>query len=340
MTERFEFITVPHSQPGQKLCAAVADGLRRPQKHLPCRFFYDEAGSELFERICELPEYYPTRTERAILERYADDIIATANTGVAGSSISLIEFGSGSSCKTRLLIEAALRQQPHLDYVPIDISGDFLRLSCLNLLNDYPDLSVTGLAAEYNDAMRALPEELPQSGQSNPRLFLFLGSNIGNFEREEATAFLARLRGCMLPQDRLLLGVDLAKDRSVLEAAYNDSAGVTAQFNKNLLRRINYELTADFDLDGFSHHAPFVNEHSRIEMHLISEREQTVTIDYLELAFNFAAGEVIHTENSHKYTNDSFAALCRPAGLSIQRAWKDPNNWFALMLLEPTTRPI
>ncbi len=332
MTHRFAFHSVPLTQPGQKFCAAVADGLLQSRKQLPCRFFYDQTGSEIFEEICALPEYYPTRTERAILERYADEILTTAHVAQSDSPLSLIEFGSGSSVKTRLLIEAALRQQPKLTYVPIDISGDFLRESCLTLLEDYPALCVTGLAAEYSDAMQALPEEDLGEGT---RLFLFLGSNIGNFTHDEATRFLGRLRAVMRPQDRLLLGVDLVKDRSVLEAAYNDSAGVTAAFNKNLLWRINQELDADFELDCFAHHAPFVEEHSRIEMHLISERAQTVTIDYLELSISFEEGEVIHTENSHKYTPDSFERLCQPAGLHIHQVWTDEREWFSMMLLEP-----
>jgi L-histidine N-alpha-methyltransferase len=331
MNPRFEFITVPPSRPGQKLCAAVADGLRMPRKQLPCRFFYDEAGSELFERICDLPEYYPTRTERAILARHANDIIHAACEAGTDAPLTLIEFGSGSSCKTRLLIEAALDQQATTTYVPIDISGDFLRASCLNLLQDYPSLAVTGLAAEYSDALRVLPDH------DGPRLFLFLGSNIGNFEQNEASAFLAGLRAGMMPNDRLLIGVDLVKDRGVLEAAYNDAAGVTGEFNKNLLRRINRELIADFDLDGFAHHAPFVQEHARIEMHLVSQREQTVNISELELSFDFAAGEIVHTENSHKYTMESFAHLCAPAGLEIQARWTDENDWFAELLLRPKT---
>ena len=329
MNSRFEFITVPSSRPGQKLCAAVADGLRMPRKQLPCRFFYDEAGSELFERICDLPEYYPTRTERAILARHADAILHAARAAEPDAPLTLIEFGSGNSCKTRLLIEAAIRQQATTTYVPIDISGDFLRASCLNLLHEYPSLAVTGVAAEYSDAIRALPDP------TGPRLFLFLGSNIGNFEADEATAFLAQLRAGMLPNDRLLIGVDLVKDPNVLEAAYNDAAGVTGEFNKNLLRRINRELRADFDPDGFAHHAPFVPEHARIEMHLVSQREQTVHIEELELDFDFAAGEIVHTENSHKYTPESFANLCAPAGLTIQARWTDANEWFAELLLRP-----
>ncbi len=331
MHPHLEFITVPPTQPGQTLCAAVADGLAQPHKRLPCRFFYDEAGSQLFEAICELPEYYPTRTERAILERRAADIIAQARAIQSDKPLALVEFGSGSSVKTRLLIEAALGQQAALTYVPIDISGDFLRASCLDLLEDYPALRVTGVAAEYSDALRVLPDH------DGPRLFLFLGSNIGNFAPDEAQAFLTRLRLIMTPEDRLLLGVDLVKDRSVLHAAYNDASGTTAQFNKNLLTHINRELGADFDLEQFAHDAPFVEERARIEMHLVSRCDQTVHIAYLEASYRFAAGEIVHTENSHKYTLDSISRLCAPAGLELQSCWTDDREWFAALLLKPTT---
>ena len=232
--------------------------------------------------------------------------------------------------KTRLLLEAALEQQPVLHYTSIDISSEFLRDSCLRLLKTYPLLRVTGLAAEYADALPALPEI------EGPRLFLFLGSNIGNFTPKEATNFLARLRSVMNREDRLLLGIDLIKDRRVLEAAYNDSAGVTAQFNKNLLRRINKELGANFNLDGFQHHAPFVEGQARIEMRLVSLREQTVMVDAVETEYHFDAGEIIHTENSHKYTLDSLARLCQPAGLRIQSCWKDEYGRFATVLLRPS----
>ena len=313
-----------------QFCAAVAEGLSQPQKQLPCRFFYDDAGSQLFERICQLPEYYPTRTERAILRQHADGIVSAAHSSQPELPLSIVEFGSGSSDKTRLLLEAALKQQATLHYTAIDISGDFLRASCLDLLGAYPALSITGLATEYGDALRVLPET------EGPRLFLFLGSNIGNFTGEEATGFLARLRAVMRREDRLLLGIDLVKDRTVLEAAYNDPAGVTAQFNKNLLRRINLELGANFRPDDFQHHAPFVEDQSRIEMRLVSALDQEVTIDAVETTYRFAAGEIVHTENSHKYTLDSAARLCQPAGLRIQSRWKDERDWFAELLLRPS----
>jgi dimethylhistidine N-methyltransferase len=331
MTRRpLEVIDVPPAHPQETLHHAVEEGLSGPLKTLPCRFFYDEIGSLLFERICQIPEYYPTRTERSILERHADAMIAAASGDAA--ELSVIELGSGSSCKTRLLIEAALRRQRHLHYVPIDISGSFLRSSAETLLNDYPRLSITAIAAEYRDALTALPPE----DADRPRLFLFLGSNIGNFAPCEAISLLAAIRGQMKPSDRALVGTDLVKSPTVLTAAYNDAAGVTEAFNKNLLARINRELGADFDLDRWEHRAPWVPERSRIEMWLVSQERQTVTVGALNRRVQFEAGEGIHTENSHKFTPDSFSAIGTAADLAVARIWTDPREWFAVTLLRPT----
>ena len=319
---RLAFVHVPPCHLPLSLAGVVAAGLNRPNKTLPCRFFYDAVGSQIFEDICGLPEYYLTRTERAILSENADAMIAAA-----GENPLLVEFGSGSSCKTRLLIEAALERHGRLHYIPIDISAEFLRDSAHILLDDYDGLHITALAAEYNDAIAAVP------AHNGPRLFLFLGSNIGNFEPEEATRFLRHVRSSMGPHDTMLLGVDLVKDVATLEAAYNDGDGVTAAFNKNLLVRINRELEADFDLDAFQHTAPFVAEKSRIEMRLLSTRRQTVRIGALKQEFAFAAGEILHTENSHKHTLPGFAAIAREAGLVMQECWTDEREWFAVVLL-------
>lgn len=319
-------ITVPASHQPETLFALVASGLSGSQKSLPCRLFYDPIGSQLFERICALPEYYLTRTEHRILENHAAEIVAAA-----GDDVALIEFGSGSSCKTRLLIEALLAWQRHLHYVPIDISREFLRESALALQSDYEGLAITAIAAEYDDSLAALPEH------HGPRLFLFLGSNIGNFTREEAAGFLERIARRMQPQDRLLVGIDLMKDVRLIEAAYNDSLGVTAAFNKNILARINREMDADFDLDQFEHHAPFVEREARIEMRLVSRRRQTVRLPAEGLQVHFEAGESIHTENSHKYTLGGFGALCAAVGLDIQQTWQDERAWFAEVLLRPSS---
>ncbi len=241
-----------------------------------------------------------------------------------------MEFGSGSSYKTRLLLEAALARQSHLHYLPIDISADFLYGSAQALLHTHDRLHVTALAAEYLDGIAALP------ALDAPRLILFLGSSIGNFTRDEATDFLTHVRCRMQPQDRLLIGIDLLKERAVIEAAYNDAAGVTAAFNKNLLARINGELGANFDLDAFDHIAPFVEAESRIEMRLVSRRRQKVYVPVIEQDFLFHPGETIHTENSHKYSLPDFASLCAEAGLTVRQRWQDARDWFALLLLEPS----
>lgn len=319
----FEFIEVPTRSHALPFCAVVSEGMSAAQKWLPCRFFYDQTGSHLFEQICQLPEYYLTRTERAILERYAAHILAAV-----GNEIALIEFGSGSSYKTRLLLQAALAQQRHLHYLPIDISADFLRAASHALLHEFERLSVTAIAAEYQDGIAALPD------LDTPRLILFLGSSIGNFTHAEAIDFLKTVRRQMRPEDRLLVGADLLKERPIIEAAYNDAQGVTAQFNKNLLARINQQLGANFALEAFDHHAPFVEAASRIEMRLISQQDQTVYVGALEQAFSVKQGEYIHTENSHKYSPLSFAALCREAGLAVQECWQDDCGWFALFLLK------
>ena len=331
MPSTFRFLEAPHAAV-QTLESAVLQGLTQTPKTLPCRFFYDEVGSALFEQICDLPEYYPTRTERALFDRHADAMIAAAVGGA--DALAMTELGSGSSCKTRLLIEAALRRQSRLAYTPIDISGDFLRASAMTLQREYPPLDVTAIAAEYSAGLHLLPPSDP----ATPQLFLFLGSNIGNFERPDAVALLHEMRAKMGDDDRILIGVDRVKDVATLEAAYNDAAGVTAAFNKNLLARLNRELGADFDLDQWTHTAPFVADRARIEMWLMSDIDQTVTIPMSDggtATFTFAPGEGIHTENSHKYTPSAFEALCAEADLHIQQVWSDEREWFSVLLLQP-----
>ena len=321
---RLNFVLVAAARPQMQLKNVVAAGLNRADRQLPCCFFYDSAGSDLFEQICDLPEYYVTRTERAILDRYAPEIIEAA-----GENLAIVEYGSGSSVKTRLLLSAALERQGSLHYIPIDISGDFLRQSAEILLKDYTRLRVTAIAAEYSDAGPVVPQH------DSPRLFLFLGSNIGNFDRDGAVSFLKNIREVMQPRDRILLGVDLLKDSAIIEAAYNDAQGITAKFNKNLLVRINAELDADFDLDAFAHAAPFVEEHDRIEMRLVSKKRQEVRVGALNKTYIFAAGGFIHTENSHKHCPNQFNLLCRAAGLEIQEQWRDARDWFSVLLLRP-----
>ena len=319
-------IKAPKHHLQQSLKDAVANGFQKTPKSIPALFFYDTPGSQLFEQICKLPEYYPTRTEHTILTDNARDIIETVT-----GEVELVELGSGSSAKTRVLINAILANQSHLHYIPTDISTAFLLESSIALKNEYEPLSITTIAAEHSDALKLLPE-----GRSQARLFLFLGSNIGNFDPEEAISFIGQIRRRMREEDYLLIGFDLVKDRQVLFNAYNDRAGVTAEFNKNLLVRINRELDGDFKVDLFDHYAPFVEKHSRIEMRLISRCAQQAYVARLGQRFNFAEGEYIHTENSYKYTLEGFRSLCEMAEMEMAEYYLDARGWFAVGLLRKT----
>lgn len=306
--------------------SSVLAGLNGKPRTLPCRFFYDAAGSELFEQITELDEYYLTRCEQEILESQTDAILGALPNG----EFKLVEFGSGSSRKTRLLIEGLLRRQASLNYVPIDISADFLHETAEVLEAGYSGLKVAPIAREYFQAFQLL------SMVEGARLFLFLGSNIGNFEPRDAAKFLRCLADQMHIGDRLLIGADLVKEESILQAAYDDSAGITEAFNKNVLARINRELGGTFDLDGFNHVARWNPEAQRMEMYLESRWRQVVTIDTLNAAFEFSAGEMIHTENSHKYTPESLGGIAAEAGLRLNQTWTDSKGWFMVAMLEKT----
>jgi dimethylhistidine N-methyltransferase len=298
---------------------AVLAGLTRTPRAIPAKFLYDAAGSALFDQICELPEYYLTRTETGILRDCAADIAALAGPGCA-----LVEFGSGSSVKSRLLLEA---MRDLAAYVPIDISRQHLDATAARLRRDYPGLNVQPVCADYM-ALTALPPEV----NGARRLGFFPGSTIGNLEPAEATAFLRRARLLLGQGGALVLGVDLKKDPRRLHDAYNDAAGVTAQFTLNLLRRMNRELDADFDLSGFAHEAFYDAVEGRIEIYARSLRQQTVTV--AGHAFAFAAGERVHTEYSYKYDDADIAALARSAGFAIARTWTDPARLFAVTYLE------
>ncbi len=324
LAANLDLIELPKSLEEQEFSDAVADGLSKSQKSLPCRYFYDLPGSKLFEQICELPEYYLTRTEQKIFEGHSTDIIDSLDRELA-----IVEFGSGNSAKTRLLIDAALSRQKRLRYIPIDISASFLKASARALLGEIDQLSITAIAAEYGDAIPLIPD------LEEPRLFLFIGSNIGNFDQADAVSFTTKIRERMHARDRLLISFDLVKASHILEAAYNDAAGVTAAFNKNLLTRINRELGGNFVLSEFDHCAPFVQEHSRIEMRLISRRFQRVHINKMQREFTFRQDEYIHTEDSHKYTFERFTSICGAANLEIQERWLDEREWFAVTLLKP-----
>jgi dimethylhistidine N-methyltransferase len=286
----------------------VLSGLSAPRKSLAPKYFYDERGSQLFEAITELKEYYPTRCELAILREHKADIA-----GVFGPKTALIEFGTGSTRKVRILLDGASTVEA---YVPVDISAEMLRQEARQLQHDYPRLRVLPVAADFTQPFR-----LPSAIVGLARAGFFPGSTIGNFEPQDAAAFLRHAGRMLGARATLVVGVDLVKDANILNAAYDDAAGVTAQFNLNLLTRINRELAADFDVDAFSHRAFYNSERRRIEMHHVSGRRQTVNI--AGHVIEFAAGETIHTENSYKYTIESFGLLAQSAGWTPMRAWTD-----------------
>jgi dimethylhistidine N-methyltransferase len=296
--------------------AAVIDGLQQSQKQISSKFLYDERGSKLFDRICELDEYYPTRTEIGIMQDHVD-----AMGEAIGSQARLVELGSGSSLKTRVLLD-------HLDdlvvYVPIDISRAHLVQAAETIAADYPETPVQPLCADYTSAF-----DLPQPPQPAARTVVYYpGSTVGNFRPEQARAFLGRIAEGLDGDDGLLIGVDLKKDVDVLEAAYNDAEGVTAAFNKNLLRRMNRELDATFDLDRFEHWSFWNEEEGCMESHLRSTTDQTVTV--AGEPFSFEEGETIHTEYSYKYTLDEFADLVGEAGFSVEQVWTDERDYFSV----------
>lgn len=315
-----ERVSAPRETETETLAEAVRLGLNARPKTLPWTYFYDDVGSELFEAICALPEYYLTRTEDAILREHAREMVAGWSREPA-----MIELGSGSSSKTRWLIAAALHHYGHLHYVPIDVSAAPLIESAQSLVRQFSAVRVTGYVANYRDALAILPERIP-----GPRLWVFLGSSLGNYTADEAVELLTQVAAAMGEDDRLLLGTDLAKDTATLEAAYDDAAGVTARFNLNLLARINRELGADFDLDRFSHRAVYRPELGRVEMHLVSQVAQTVRIPKADLTVKFAAEELIHTENSHKYSHEGLAELALRAGFAEETAWTDRQGFFRL----------
>jgi L-histidine Nalpha-methyltransferase len=282
-------------------------------------------GSQLFEQICALPEYYPTRTEAAILAGCADDLVAHLQ-----HHVDLVELGSGSATKTRLVLEALLRRHKRLRFIPVDISRSILEESSRALVEEYEQLEVYAVAAEYHDGLDLLKQ---QGGP--PRLILWLGSNVGNFQRHDAVHFLQRLHTTMRPDDRFLIGIDLRKDATILESAYDDAAGVTAAFNKNLLTRINRELGAEFDLDTFSHEARWNQEAGRVEMHLVSQIAQSVHIAEIDLTVEFEASESIHTENSYKYSPDEIETLATASHFRMECQWFDEERRFSVNLWQP-----
>lgn len=296
----------------------VLDGLAASPRRIPPKYFYDAEGSRLFDAICGLEEYYPTRTETALLAARAEAIA-----GLIGPGACLVEFGSGSSVKTRILLDALPSPAA---YIPVDISRSHLLESARALAADYPEIPVTPVCADYTG-----PFALPDAARGKALTGFFPGSSIGNFQPAEAVAFLRQAAEGLGHGSGMIVGVDLKKDESVLHAAYNDSRGVTAAFNRNLLVRINRELGGDADLDGFAHEARYNANRGCIEMYLVSRRHQTVTI--AGRAFEFTAGERIHTEDSFKYTVAEFQALAAQGGWTPAHVWVDPDNLFSVHYL-------
>ncbi|MGE0665558.1 MAG: L-histidine N(alpha)-methyltransferase [Sphingomonadales bacterium] len=299
--------------------ADVLEGLSRPQKQIPPKYFYDAKGSALFERICATPEYYVTRTELKLLSEIGPDIA-----DIAGREVTVVEFGSGSDAKIRRLLDALASPSA---YVAIDISRTALEQALDDLARDYADLTVGGICADFSRSLE-LP---PEANRGRKTLAFFPGSTIGNMERRRAGKFLADVRGLLAPGDGFLVGVDLRKGRDILEPAYNDDEGVTAEFNLNLLRRINRELGGTIDPSKFRHMAYYDEGEGRIEMHLRSTADQSFTVAGRE--FSMARHETIHTENSYKYSVPEFVLMAEGAGFRVMRSWKDRKSLFSIHYL-------
>lgn len=306
----------------------VVSGLTQFPKSLPPKYFYDDRGSELFEQICDLPEYYLTRTETAILRRCAGEI--ARKTGAC----ELVELGSGSSTKTRILLDAYSQLGEPLRYLPVDVSGGILESSARALLADYPSLQVHGLVSTYELALERLPPSLLPA-----RTICFLGSTLGNLYPGECDVFFSQIANALQAGEYFLLGVDLHKSKEILEPAYNDSQGVTAAFNLNMLHHLNWRFEGNFDIAQFEHWAFYSEERRQIEMHLRSLRSQTVCLRALDLTVEFSPGETIHTEISRKFDLDVMRSDLQARGLAPLQVWTDPQQWFALLLCQRQAAP-
>jgi dimethylhistidine N-methyltransferase len=308
----------------EAVARAVQQGLTATPKRLPPWLFYDDAGSLLFDRITELPEYYLTRTERGILACHSDTMIREA---AEGRRLRIVELGAGSADKTRLLLAAAVSLQGTVVYEPVDVSPSALSAAKVRIESEIAGVVVAPRVMDYMQKL-----ELAAAEEGERRLVLYIGSSIGNFDPHEAELLLNRVRVGLSPGDGLLLGVDLVKDEPTLVAAYDDAAGVTAGFNLNLLARLNRDLGADFDLEAFEHLAVWNADRTRMEMHLESRFAQQVRISALDFEVEFAAGETIHTENSYKYLPGQAEARLAAAGFQAAKTWTDPQGWFAVCL--------
>jgi len=313
----------PHATKIEKSFAEeISYSLNQNSKFINPKFFYDKKGSELFESICLLPEYYPTRTEISILNKLKHDLPSYLN-----ENINLVELGSGTSVKTRLILDIFTKLQPKTEYFPIDIS-EILTESSEQLLKDYDTLHITGIIDTYEGGLEFL-----QSYDDKKNLILFLGSSFGNFTPDDGKLFLEKIFSTMKSGDLFLIGLDLVKDKNILESAYDDSQGVTAKFNLNVLSRINDELDADFDINNFSHYSIYNENDQRIEMNLKSLVSQSVIIGKSNLSLNLDKGELIHTEYSHKYHISQIKKLLSDVGFEFKNMWLDDEKHFSLTLV-------
>ena len=301
----------------------IREGLSASQKYIPCKYFYDARGSKLFQEICQLPEYYPTRTEISILRVIAPELMETF------AYKDIVELGSGANLKIRILLDAVDKSvRATLRYIPVDINESTVIEASRGLLERYPEVQVLGIVADFTSQLDVIPTE-------RRLMFCFLGSTIGNMGEDETISFLQSISENMKPDDRLLVGFDMVKTRETVEAAYNDSKGVTAEFNKNILNVLNNELNANFDPSHFDHLAFFNEDCNRIEMHLRANRDISVKLNAIDLETELKKGETIHTENSRKFTKKSIGDLASRAGLSIQNWYLDPAGWFSLVVMIP-----
>jgi L-histidine Nalpha-methyltransferase len=332
-------VTLQQNREFEEFANDVAMCLASKSKYLSPKYLYDKIGSQLFEQICHQPEYYLTRTEVSILNKYTPVI-----SKLVGSNIQIIELGSGSSSKTAILLSYLSSQKKRIYYFPIDISSNILIESAQRLKSQFPNASIIGIRSDYNigidraatECMAAQKTMKNNHNGSYSKLVLFLGSSIGNFELKEARSLLRLIRQKLHTNDFLLVGFDLQKDESVLNAAYNDKAGITAKFNLNLLARINRELGGNFELGKFEHCAFYNREQHRIEMHLVSKTDQQLYIEALGKTFFLKKGESIHTENSYKYSLSQIADLAEGCDFRIEKNFTDKKRWFDLALLSPS----
>ncbi len=321
--DRLKFYLTSNDHSRKRFADVVKTGLTNKHKFLLPQYFYDEKGSKLFEQISRLPEYYITRIETLILKSSADEIANICNEEI------LVELGSGNSRKTRIILDMLLVRRHSLQYLPIDVSYEILKESSEALLKKYQNLSITGVVADYNKGMAVIKKDV-----SSRKLVIFLGSSLGNFDPIETKKFIQMIRNCVQNKDMFLIGLDMHKDGSVLNAAYNDSKGVTARFNLNILTRINRELGGDFKPSNFEHHAFYNESERRVEMHLVSKVEQEVNIAAIGETISFKEGETIHTENSYKFTAEQIESMIEGT-FQIVKTWTDKKKWYNVILLAP-----